>query len=416
MRGFLILFATCGAMLAGGAGQANAVEPKPLAGWFGVFPYLDNFSPRYQRPVVAKGKNPTAYRQEVAYDQISNDAVTGTATLARDPEFKTKYTAKAFMEEGAIEVVVGKKTGWLRAQAAPRLEDFATAGKGQELVVPLADDKALIVKGVVHFGPAAMVKLACLFDPAKALEALAKPPRTEWTRSMETFRELPRAAAWRDILEWAGYPDKTTLKEMRVEGADYNLPDDSTIRLSLKDGKLTGVACTSKDGKTEELAIAGAAQADDDSPGGVEWTTLFPHAPSGYALAFDAPVVAKGDNPVAYRLTGRYDWTGDDFRSATATMARDPEFKTKYSTEAMKKDLHKEIMVGKKTGWLRRGDGAGVKPQWELIVPLAEDKALILTARGNYNETALKALAESFDLVRVEAALAKPPHGNGKKE
>jgi hypothetical protein len=120
-------------------------------------------------------------------------------------------------------------------------------------------------------------------------------------------------------------------------------------------------------------------------------------------------VVAKGDDPVAYRLTANYHWLGDDFRSATATMARDPEFKTKYSADAMKKEGATEMKVGKKTAWLRQGDGPGVKPQSEIVVPLSEDKALIFTSGGHFSEKQLELLADGFDPARVEAALAKPP-------
>lgn len=391
MRGSLLLLAVCGAMLA--CGSAHAVEPRAKAGWFGVFPSLPNYSLSYQPPVVTTGKDATTYHQDVQYDWMGNNFRQVKATLARNPAFKMKYSAETMKQEKAIEIVVGKKTGWLRME-------------GREAVVPLADDKALILTAVEHFGQDELVELAGLFDLTRAEEALFKAPRTEVKRDKAMFRGLPKDALWWDLLDWAGVPDKTKLKDKLVEGADYKLLDDSTIHLSLKEGKLTGVTFTDKDGKLEDLALA---ISDDASPGGIEWNTLFPKAPPGFALIFDSPVIAKGDKPAAYRLTAHYDWTGNDIRSATATMARDPEFKTKYSAEAMRKELHKEITVGKKTAWLLLGDGAGVKPQWELIVPLAEDKALILTARGHYDETGLKALAESFDLEKVEAALAKPP-------
>jgi hypothetical protein len=166
------------------------------------------------------------------------------------------------------------------------------------------------------------------------------------------------------------------------------------------------------------LAACGAmlgAKAVESQPG-PGWPDVFPPAPPNYFLAYDPPVVAKGDDPVVYRQTARYDWLGNDYRSGTATMARDPKFKTKYSTEAMKKEGSTETKVGKKTAWLRPLDGPGVKPQRELIVPLSEDKALILTSRGNFGEQELEMLASRFNLEQVETALAKPPHGDGKKE
>ena len=67
------------------------------------------------------------------------------------------------------------------------------------------------------------------------------------------FRALPKDASWREVLDWTGYPDRTTVNDKRVEGADYNLPDSGAVHLSIKDEKLTGITYTDKDGKSEEL-------------------------------------------------------------------------------------------------------------------------------------------------------------------
>ena len=64
---------------------------------------------------------------------------------------------------------------------------------------------------------------------------------------------LSSGEAWREVLDWTGYPDRTTVNDKRVEGADYDLPDAAAVHLSIKDGKLTGVTYTDKDGKSEEL-------------------------------------------------------------------------------------------------------------------------------------------------------------------
>jgi hypothetical protein len=54
---------------------------------------------------------------------------------------------------------------------------------------------------------------------------------------------------------------------------------------------------------------------------------------------------------------------------------------------------------------------------WEMVVPLSENQALILTSLGNFGgETELAALADRFDLARVEAALAKPPSVDPKNK
>jgi hypothetical protein len=164
------------------------------------------------------------------------------------------------------------------------------------------------------------------------------------------------------------------------------------------------------------LLLCSAATAADKSPARPDWSSLFPPPRPNYFIGFEPPVVAKGDNPDVYHVTVNYGWLGNDFRSATATLARDPEFMTKYAVETMKKEGAKEIMVGKKTAWVRpTKDGA--KRECELIVSLSEDKALILASHGNFGgEEELTTLAGRFDLVQVEAALAKPPQKAEKRE
>jgi hypothetical protein len=153
-----------------------------------------------------------------------------------------------------------------------------------------------------------------------------------------------------------------------------------------------------------------------DKPARPDWSNLFPPPPPNYFVAFEPPVVAKGDSPDVYHVTANYGWLGNDFRSATATLARDPEFKTKYAAETLKKEGAKEITVNKKPAWVRpTKDGA--KRECELIVPLSEDKALVLASQGNFGgEEKLAALATRFNLEQVETALAKPPRKEVKKD
>ena len=246
MRGSPFLLTACFAVLVCGAARgADRSGARP--GWFNVFPHLDNYNPTFLPPVVADGKEPSTYRQEARYDWMGDDFRQATAALARDPEFKTQHAAEVMKARGAVEVVVGKRTGWLLPARVQR------EGPVQELILPLAEDKALIVTGVAHFGQGDIVHLASLFDPAKAAAALDAPPRTEIKQTREMFRTMPRGASWYDVQEWTGLPTRSTFKEMRMEAADFDLADGSAVHLSFRDGKLTGAACTGKDGKTEEL-------------------------------------------------------------------------------------------------------------------------------------------------------------------
>ena len=53
-----------------------------------------------------------------------------------------------------------------------------------------------------------------------------------------------------------------------------------------------------------------------------------------------------------YQQSVKYEWSGGDFRVATATLARDPAFKTAHTAEALKKAGAKELKVGKKDAWI----------------------------------------------------------------
>jgi hypothetical protein len=244
MRGSLLWMAALAFLTA----RAVGGEPQPGAGWFGVFPPGPvNYDHRFLAPAVADGKEPTAYRQEVQYDWLGNDFRQAKATLARDPDFKTKYAPDALKQQGAVEVVVGKKSGWL----------LPTRGAGiqqeRDLIVPVGTEKAVIVTGIGHFGDQEAIQLAASFDLAKVEDALSKPPRNEFKREKGMFCALPKDASWQDVIDWAAYPDRTVVNDKRIEGAEYDLADSGAIHLVLKDGKLAGVTYTDKDGKTEDL-------------------------------------------------------------------------------------------------------------------------------------------------------------------
>jgi hypothetical protein len=143
------------------------------------------------------------------------------------------------------------------------------------------------------------------------------------------------------------------------------------------------------------------------------WLGVFPEL-TGYQRTFSAPVVTldKAKKPVAYRQTAKYEWTGGAIKKLEVTLARDPEFKQKYAAETVRKEA-KEVRVGKRTGWLwnleKEAQGKRDAVVARLVVPLGEDKALILEARGAGPWEELTGLAERFDLARAETALEGPP-------
>jgi hypothetical protein len=165
------------------------------------------------------------------------------------------------------------------------------------------------------------------------------------------------------------------------------------------------------------LAAGGAARAaDPPKPQPLSgWYGAFPRLGlTGYHRTFTAPVVAKGDKPTEYRQTVKYEWTGGAAKHLEVTLARDPAFKKKYAPDALKKEdpAPKEVKVGKRNAWLwtyepKAGD------DWPLVgrvvLPLGEEAALILEAKGQGPWESLTGLVEKFDADRMAEAVKAPP-------
>lgn len=153
------------------------------------------------------------------------------------------------------------------------------------------------------------------------------------------------------------------------------------------------------------LAVSSHAEEDRSGPR-AGWPGVFPEL-AGYQCTFLSPVVAPAEKPVIYRQTARYEWTGGAIKTLEATVARDPTFKEKHAAEALRKEkpAPKEIKIGKRIAWQWETSAGGGR----LVVPLGEDRALILEAKGAGPWEPLPDLAGRFDLARIEAALAQAP-------
>jgi len=178
---WMALLAAVGAHMnwAGGGATADAPKPDPKAGWLGVFPELTGYQRTFTAPVVMtdKDKKPIAYRQTAKYEWTGGDIRLFEVTLARDPAFKQKYAAENLRKEAKApkEVRVGKLTGWLWQFEPDKTKPDAIANR---LVVPLAEDKVLIVED--KFGKQEiMLGLLEQFDLAGITKALEAPPKTE---------------------------------------------------------------------------------------------------------------------------------------------------------------------------------------------------------------------------------------------
>jgi len=131
-----------------------------------------------------------------------------------------------------------------------------------------------------------------------------------------------------------------------------------------------------------------------------------------YSVTYEKPMVGKGEKPQAYQQKAAYSWTGGRFEIIHVTLARDPAFKDKYSTEALKKGKNppKELEINKKKAWEWKfdlEDGKFEKVARRLVVLLDADKAIIIEQIGA--GLRLEDVAKKFDFSKVEKALSNPP-------
>lgn len=236
--------------------EGNAADAKaaPLAGWLGVFPEMTNYGRTFTAPVVTadKDKKPVIYRQSVKYDWLGGDLRQFEVTLARDPAFKEKYAADTLRKEAKppTEVKVGKKAGWLWELERQEGKFDAVVNR---LVIPLAEDKALIVEDKSG-RKEIMLDLAATLDLARMTAALDAPPRTDFKRNLDAFRVLKKGTPYSEIEAWVGHADKSDKNPNGVIVLEYKMPDGGRVLLTFaKLDSLTTARHEGKDGKQEDL-------------------------------------------------------------------------------------------------------------------------------------------------------------------
>ncbi len=157
------------------------------------------------------------------------------------------------------------------------------------------------------------------------------------------------------------------------------------------------------------LCVCGAlvAQAQPGPPKATPmagWIGVFP-AMLGYQHSYQQPVVSA--DKTSYQQSVKYVWTGNDFREATATLARDPKFKMTHQAAALTKAGAKETKIGTKDAWIMPAQGK--EGAVKIIVPLGEDTALIVEGVGVAHKNFPNELAGKFDPAKAAAALQQPP-------
>jgi hypothetical protein len=216
------------------AGPDRAAGPSgtgALAGWFGVFPEIPGYRRSFLGPEVGPGGSTTSYRQTARYEWTGGAVKVLNVTLTRDPAFR-RDRADEVRVQGATppqRIEVGGRSGWFWApghDAAGR-----PTGGPHRLVVLLGPVDALVLEAK---GPGPWERLPDLagrFNLGRIEAALRTPPRTDFRRTVATFRALEVGCSGADVVAWAGPADRVTEGATRVLA--YHLDDGSRVLLEL---------------------------------------------------------------------------------------------------------------------------------------------------------------------------------------
>jgi hypothetical protein len=239
---FVLVAFACGL-----ATRARAAEPAPLAGWLGLTPSLLGYAHTFAAPRIGKGDDP-AYSQDVEYDWTGGSFRHITLTLTRDPAFKEAHQPEklARATNPPKEVRLGKRTAWLTV-----VGDDDTA-KSRTLLIPLAEDRAVIVKATGMVTQEELMTFAEQLDLGAIRAALARRPRTDFRRTVDAFRALKKGVPLEAVTDWVGHAEADVGAGIHV--LEYNLPGGGKVLLGTPDLKtILYVKYRNKDGMVEDL-------------------------------------------------------------------------------------------------------------------------------------------------------------------
>jgi hypothetical protein len=115
----------------------------------------------------------------------------------------------------------------------------------------LAVDQALVLEGKGMVSADELTRLARAFDLARTEPALARPPRTDFTRTVEPFRALKKGMPLTEVVPWVGDADADIGRGIHV--LEYKLADGARVLLGFADFKSLLYVKHEKAGKTEDL-------------------------------------------------------------------------------------------------------------------------------------------------------------------
>ena len=225
------------ALASGAALDAQEPTEKILAGWPGVFPEAVPYIRHFEKP---KSDQQT-WRQSARYEWSGGRLETIRVTLLFDAAEakKHQFGAKNPPPDQVKKLRFGERLGW-----------EYPAGR---LVIDLGNDRMMILEAPTwKFHQSDLPEFAKRFPLEACAKALAKPPRTDFRRRLDAFRDLKKDMSLAQVREWVGDADKDIGSGIHI--LEYRLDDGARVLIGFPDFKrLIYVKHEDKAGKVTDL-------------------------------------------------------------------------------------------------------------------------------------------------------------------
>jgi hypothetical protein len=227
-----------GMVLVMGSDLPAQERPAPnLAGWPGLCPQPFMYIRNFERPIVSKD----AWQQTTRYDWSGGRAETIRVTLMKDAAEAKRYQFgdKNPLPKGVKKIKVDEHTAWQYEEG--------------KLVIDLGKDRLMVLEAPTwKQHESDLPKFAKQFSLAACAKALEHPPRTDFRRRVELFRQLKKGMPFDLAREYVGEStlDIGSVNHLFV----YPLADGTYVHLEYRDLKsLLSVTLIDKNGVKVDL-------------------------------------------------------------------------------------------------------------------------------------------------------------------
>jgi len=235
----------CLALASSTADAQTLTTGRSLAGWYDLLPpYQMHTGPTYDQPVIGNLKgDDVAYSQTIRFNLATALPRAISVTVARDPEFKKRFSPEAMKNAPVTTLEFGKRTALVW-------------NNKRKVVVPLGDDKAVLLEVDPHSVGMALVEYAKSLDFDKIEKALAQPPRTDFSLTVETFSAIKKGESVFKMQDWVGlaksHEQVGKKREDRIRW-NYPLKDGTSIVVTSVAWGVEAITHETSDGKRVEL-------------------------------------------------------------------------------------------------------------------------------------------------------------------